>query len=271
MQEEERLEAEQKEQETEDTTAPPSDENGETVEDNEQSEEQEGQPEGEKPESEADKKDKPWYKYRIEREKAKNAELQKRLDAIEQRVQGGQSSDRGPKPDDYLTNEEYQRAIVRHEASKLMQEQQNAQTQSYQAQQEQQRQLQEWNGKIQEFVSRSGMPQEEYARIVSSAEVELDDSKVFELMTSDYGPDIAVTLATKPDVAWKVSQMNEKQFERFLAREEAKLELKGYPTPTEKPSVSKAPAPTQTAKTVKKSSNSLDEWVANRRKEIARF
>lgn len=218
------------------------------------------------------KKEKPWYKYRIEREKAKVDELQRRLDEFERR-QNQPSGSNEPKPDDFLTNAEYQRALARFEAEQVYGRQREEQNKHYQQQMQHQQQMQSWKSKIDDYVTRTG--KQDYAQVVSNAEVDLDGEKVQGLMESEYGPDIAYALASDPDKAWKVSQMTPKQFERFVIREEAKIELGSNTTPSTsnaRPSVSKAPAPvTPTGKGTKSSSNTLDDYVKQRRAEINRL
>lgn len=105
-------------------------------------------------------------------------------------------------------------------------------------------------------------------KVLRNPALPITDTVADVLMDSDYGPQVAYFLADNPEVAMRLSRMNERQIAREVGRIEARLAMPAPKTP------SKAPPPPPKIEavdsTVEKDPNqmSVEEWQRWRAKDL---
>lgn len=173
----------------------------------------------------AKKPKKGGFQKKIGRLEKQNAELQARLDAIEQRKgqEADPSEEKRPELDDFDDWDEFNRASVRYEAKQLLKEEQK--------QQNQKQAEADWKASLQKKAARFEQQKEElreayddFDDVIDAYDGGLTPAMEQAILDSEISGEVAYYLAKNPDEAKKMLSMDIISANRFVGRLEAKLE-----------------------------------------------
>lgn len=209
------------------------------------------------------------FKVLTERNKAYEEQLAASQRQIEELRRLVETITTKPKAkEDFANESEYMRHLAQEEAKRLYSEQFEKPRQMHEkAQKAQQAALAEWQEKVAEQFSDVS----EFSKVVSSAEVDLGEEQLNSIMESDLGPKIAYYLAQNPDEAERLVGKSGRALDRAIVRLEIKVEQDAPQQTTRQTNQpTKAPKPIgrPSAEPLSSKPVSIDDWVAQRRKQI---
>jgi hypothetical protein len=173
---------------------------------------------------------------KVSQASAENAELRKRLEALESKAAPAPSTDPEPERSAFATEGEYLKATARWMAKQEIADERKREEQArVQAQQaELERQFSERRDKAIAEI-------EDYADTITNSTVSIPDALVPALLESEHGPFIAYYLAKNPEEARKLAHMSTPAGIRYLVALERELDTDDtVETPKQRP---RAPEP----------------------------
>ena len=229
--------------------------------DEEETETEESASEGEVEQEEKPKKTKDGVQKRFNELTRKNSELKKQLEQEradkehllsnrENEASKKPSADNSgePNPDDFETYADYNRALIRHEAKVIRNEERR------------ESELEEAGKK---FTSKLDDAKSRYDDFDDVFDPDLQVSGAMQavMLDSDVGADIAYYLCKNPDLAAKIATMSPIQATRKMSQIEARFSKDSDDTPEQPKKVSKAPAPVNGLKGSTSKTNGVPEDI----------
>lgn len=175
-------------------------------------------------------------KLEAETERARAAQLEARLRALEQQAAPKQSVDTEPQPGQFQDAFEYAKALAEYSTEKALNERDQREAQA-RANAERQKVIESWTQKLDKV--KAELP--DYDEMVSTANVVVSDEIRDAILESDVGPRILYDLAENLEFAQKLAQMPTTKALREIGKLEAKYDK--VEAPKETVVKSKAPAP----------------------------
>lgn len=201
------------------------------------------------------------YEQQIEIMKQEQAKLKEAIDEFVTKQ---------PKPTkaNFATEEEYLEHLAAEKARQIYDKEVLQPQKLHQnAINAQQKALEVWQERVQEVFE----DVEDFGKVVSKANVEMSNTVLNAIMESDEGPRIAYYLAQNPNEAERIKELSGKSLDKAILKLELKLEgsnLQQKKSTTAE--VSKAPKPMgkPADKPLSNNPESIDDWIAKRRKQI---
>lgn len=153
-------------------------------------------------------------------------------------------SDKEPSEDDFQTHAEYIKAVARHEAKQAAKEAVTAERSAETAKTQQQKATEAFQAREAEF--KAAIP--DFDEVMAEAgDVQVSDAVIYEIVSSENGPQLKYYLAKNPDEAARLSKLNPIQVAREVGRIESRFSTSQAEAPPVK-TTGAPPPPTPTGK-----------------------
>ena len=259
-----------------DVTPTPDPDNPEDGEEPDKPESDDGDPdksdedEPEKP-PETQGKSKRALRRAIAREKQRNAELERRLAALEERTPETRTPElKEPKREDFDSVEEYYDARADYRLEVKLQEKEQKdreQTQRSQTQQESAQLAQSWDEKLEDARDKH----DDYDDVLESSDVPVSPLMGRYFMESDIGAELAYHIAQRPEYK-KIANLPPLRQAAELGKIEDKVKAQLDKPKPKKPSSATAPPdpvkPKGTGKSEPTSKDDVETWMNKRQKQV---